>query len=302
MRIGTAYAQQLAIEAIAERQGRLHESQAQIASGRRVNRPSDDPVAAAEAERIRSQQARVEAEQRAVGLARERLSSADNALGDATELLQQARESLLAAGTATQSPSDRAKHGQALREIRSQLLAVANRGDGTGGFVFGGQGAASAPFDASGTQYAALAGTRTIGQQMPSPVSLDGRENFTAVPGPTGPESIFTRLDAAIAVLEDPATTGAQANAATQVAIGGVDRSIERFATTRTVVGERLRALDAHEQALESGSIEAQSRLSALVDVDFARAVSELTQNQTTLQAAMQSYAQVSKMTLFDYL
>ena len=92
------------------------------------------------------------------------------------------------------------------------------------------------------------------------------------------------------------------AAAATQVAIGGVDRSIERFATTRTVVGERLRALDAHEQALESGSIEAQSRLSALVDVDFARAVSELTQNQTTLQAAMQSYAQVSKMTLFDYL
>jgi flagellar hook-associated protein 3 FlgL len=68
------------------------------------------------------------------------------------------------------------------------------------------------------------------------------------------------------------------------------------------MVGERLKAIDAHEQALETGSIENQTRLSQLVDVDFARAISDMSQHQTALEAAMKSYAQISKMSLFDYV
>jgi flagellar hook-associated protein 3 FlgL len=67
------------------------------------------------------------------------------------------------------------------------------------------------------------------------------------------------------------------------------------------MVGERLRALDAHEQAVETGSIDNQSRLSELVDVDFAKVASQMVQHQTAYEAAMKSYAQIARMTLFDY-
>ncbi|MFZ4758578.1 MAG: flagellar hook-associated protein FlgL [Burkholderiaceae bacterium] len=301
MRIGTSYAQQLAINDIQDRQSKLLETQAQLSSGRRVNTPSDDPVAAAEAERLRSRDARLEAEKRAITHARAALSSSESALGDATDLMQSARETMLAAANGTASASDRANHGEALRQIRDQLLSVANRGDGSGGYLFGGQGSATEPIDATGTVYAPQAGTQDIGTMMRNPVSLDGRENFTAIRTPSGTESIFARLDAAIASLTNPATTSATAAAEMRTAIDSVDRALDRFGVTRTMVGERLRALDAHEQAVETGSIDNQSRLSELVDVDFAKVASQMIQHQTAYEAAMKSYAQIARMTLFDY-
>jgi flagellar hook-associated protein 3 FlgL len=302
MRIATAYAQQIAIDGITERQSQLLDTQNQLSSGRRVNSPSDDPSAAAEAERLRSREARLGSEQRAIEQARQMLGSADGALGDATDLLQSARESLLAAGNATTGPADRAKYAEQLRQVREQLLSVANRGDGAGGFVFGGQGAVTAPIDSSGTVYTPVAGMQTVGQDMVNPVSLDGRENFTAIRTATGTESIFAQLDAAIATLSDATATVAVSTGAANTALSAVDRALDRFSFTRTMVGERLKAIDAHEQAITTGSIDNQARLADLVDVDFAKTISSMTQHQTALEAAMKSYATISKMSLFDYV
>lgn len=302
MRIGTAFAQQIAIDGIGERQARLLEGQEQLSSGKRISRPSDDPLAAAEAERIRSRESRIEAEKRTTLFARQMLSNAESTLGDADTLLQSARESLLGANNPTLGPGDRGIFAAQLRQTREQLLAVANRGDGAGGFVFGGQGTPGAPIGTDGTTYAPQAGTQQLGQEMVSSVSLDGRQNFTAVRTATGTESVFAGLDAAIAALEAPGNTAAGVGPTVRGVIDTVDRTMERLGVTRTMVGERLRALDAHEQALESGSIELQARLSELVDLDFAKGVSTMLQNQTTLEAAMKSYAQIARLTLFDYI
>lgn len=302
MRIATAYAQQSALDSITERQTRLVQSQEQLSSGKRVNRPSDDPSAAAEAERLRSRESRMDADRRAIGHAREMLSNADAAIGDATGVLQSARDALLSAGNATLSAKDRANVAVQLRHMREQLVSVANRGDGQGGFVFGGQGTAVAPFASDGSAYAAPAGTMKVGQAYASEVSFDGSQHFTAVASPGGPENIFARLDAVIATLEDPATSAAAAHSAAGDAIGSVDRTLDRLATTRTVVGERLKGVDMHEQALETGSIQLKSRLSDLVDVDIAAAITQFTQNQSASEVALKAYAQVSRLTLFNEL
>jgi len=302
MRIATGYAQKVALDGITDRQAALIKSQEQLSSGKRINRPSDDPAAAAEAEKVRSRQARMDAEKRAVGYAQQQLSNADNTIGDATSLLQNARETLLRGANATNNASDRYTIGANLSAIRDQLLAVANRSDGTGGFVFGGQGANSAPIAADGTTYNAQPGTVQVGQELSSPVSLDGRANFTASPTGAGTESIFAQLDAAIAVFKDPAATAASAAAIAQSTLGGVDRSIDRLGVTRATVGERLNAIDTHLKDLENGTIDNASRMSALTDVDFAAAISNMTQNQTTVEAALKSYSTISKMSLFNFL
>ncbi len=302
MRIATGYAQKVALEGITDRQAALIKSQEQLSSGKRINRPSDDPAAAAEAEKVRSRQARMDAEKRAVGYAQQQLSNADNTIGDATSLLQNARETLLRGANATNNTSDRFTIGANLSAIRDQLLAVANRSDGTGGFVFGGQGANSAPIAADGTTYNAQPGTVQVGQELSSPVSLDGRENFTASPTGAGTESIFAQLDAAIAVFKDPNATALSAAAIAKTTLGSVDRSIDRLGVTRATVGERLNAVETHLKDLENGTIDNASRMSALTDVDFAAAISNMTQNQTTVEAALKSYSTISKMSLFNFL
>ena len=75
MRIATGYAQKVALDGITDRQAALIKSQEQLSSGKRINRPSDDPAAAAEAEKVRSRQARMDAEKRAVGYAQQQLSN-----------------------------------------------------------------------------------------------------------------------------------------------------------------------------------------------------------------------------------
>jgi len=217
-------------------------------------------------------------------------------------LLQNARETLLRGANATNNASDRYTIGANLSAIRDQLLAVANRSDGTGGFVFGGQGANSAPIAADGTTYNAQPGTVQVGQELSSPVSLDGRANFTASPTGAGTESIFAQLDAAIAVFKDPAATAASAAAIAQSTLGSVDRSIDRLGVTRATVGERLNAIETHLKDIENGTIDNASRMSALTDVDFAAAISNMAQNQTTVEAALKSYSTISKMSLFNFL
>jgi flagellar hook-associated protein 3 FlgL len=302
MRIATGYAQKVALEGITDRQAALIKSQEQLSSGKRINRPSDDPAAAAEAEKVRSRQARMDAEKRAVGYAQQQLSNADNTIGDATSLLQNAREILLRGANSTNNNSDRFTVGNNLSAIRDQLLSVVNRSDGTGGFVFGGQGANSAPIAPDGTTYNAQPGTVQVGQELSSPVSLDGRANFTASPTSTGTESIFAQLDAAIAVFKDPNATALSAAAIVQTTLGGVDRSIDRLGVTRATVGERLNAVETHLKDLENGTIDNATRMSALVDVDFAAAISNMAQNQTTVEAALKSYSTISKMSLFNFL
>jgi len=302
MRLSTSFAQQAAIDNIHERQTQMLRTQEQIATGRRLTTPSEDPVAAAEAERLRSRDSRLSVEMRTVSYARHLLSGAESALGDANDLLNAARDALLAAGNGAVAPADRATYAAQLREMREQLLLVANRRDGADGFVFGGQGGTVAPIDPTGTTYAPLAGAQQLGHDVTRPVSLDGRENFTEIRTATGTESIFVRLDVAIAALQDEALAQTDLAATVTGVIDSVDRAAARLSTTRTIVGERLRGLDAHEAALENGSIEAQTRLSSLVDLDFARGVSALLQHQTSYEAALKSYAQIARLSLFDYV
>src|SRR5258708_5002465 len=145
MRIITASSFDSAIANLQKRHNNLTESTKQLTSGKRVNNASDDPVAAARAERALATMSRSDANQRGLEASRNTMTLASGVLRDSVELLQQARESLVAAGNGSYSDAERQSLAVRLKEIRNQLLSVANRSDGSGGFVFGGQGSSSPP-------------------------------------------------------------------------------------------------------------------------------------------------------------
>lgn len=177
MRIATANANDAALNALMTRQTNLAESQQQLTTGKRVNRASDDPAAAARAERALAAEARSTANLRAVAASDNAMTLAESALGDAGDLLQSVREKLVAAGNASFSDADRSSLADELSEMRKQLLAVANRTDGAGTHLFGGQGANQAPFvdAAGGVQFVGANGQVQAASGEALPLTVDGQ-------------------------------------------------------------------------------------------------------------------------------
>lgn len=177
MRLATANLYEASIANLQRRQNALQEQQQQLTSGKRVALASDDPTGAARAERALASIGRVEANQRALEASRNGMTLAESALGDANELLQQARETLIAAGNASYSDAERQSLANKLKGLRDQLLAIANRPDGAGGYVFSGQGSSSPPFldQAGGVSYVGVAGTIQTGNLDNFQLTVDGR-------------------------------------------------------------------------------------------------------------------------------
>ncbi len=177
MRIASANAYDVGIDTLARRQSDLNALQEQLTTGKRVNRASDDPAAAARAERALASIGRSDTSQRAVDASKVLITQAESTLGDAGDLLQRARELMVSAGDPTYTDTDRAGMADELQQIRGQLLALANSGDGSGTFVFGGQGSTQKPFidTATGVQFAAAGGTMRTEQPTGLPLTTDGQ-------------------------------------------------------------------------------------------------------------------------------
>lgn len=177
MRITTSNAYDNSLDTLMRRQAELAKSQEQLTTGKRVNRASDDPAAAARAERALAAEARSTARMRSVDASLNAMSLTENALGDATELMQQVREALVAAGNGAYSDDERRVQADKIAGLRDQLLAVANRADGAGNYIFGGQGVTQPPFvdAAGGVVFRGTEGQLQAAASEALPLTVDGR-------------------------------------------------------------------------------------------------------------------------------
>jgi flagellar hook-associated protein 3 FlgL len=176
MRIASNSSNQGNVSTLQQRQQALQQAQEQMASGKRIARPSDDPAGVAIAERALNAQKRAESSQRALAASRNAMTLSESAVGNASGLVQNAREILLNAGNGSYSPAERKTLALQLRELRGQLLSLANQSDGSTGFLFGGQGASVAPFvdTPAGVQSQASGGAANASPTENLPLSVDG--------------------------------------------------------------------------------------------------------------------------------
>ncbi|MGE4242426.1 flagellar hook-associated protein FlgL [Ramlibacter sp.] len=119
---------------------------------------------------------------------------------------------------------------------------------------------------------------------------------------PAGRQSVFATLDDAIALLDDPGATNAQYAERLARVQAGLDRSLDAMVFSRTRAGEGLRQVDIAAARGEEAALSTESRRSDLQDMDIARGVSALQSSQTTLEAALRSYAGRSRASLFDFI
>lgn len=193
MRVSTAHSFDATVATLQKRQESLTTVQEQMSSGKRVNIASDDPTSAARAERARALTQRIATDKRASDISQNVMTLSESALSDASELLQKARETMVAAGNGSYTAAERQSQAAKLKEIRNQLLTIANRSDGSGGYLFGGQGSSSPPFiDApGGVVFRGQGGRIEIGSDETMPLTVDGAATWLTAP--TGNGTFETR-------------------------------------------------------------------------------------------------------------
>lgn len=311
MRVSTAFRYDQVVDNLQHRQQDLTASQIQLTSGKRVNKASDDPTAAARAERALASIGRSDADKRALDASRNVMSIAESALGDAVDLMQSARETLVAAGNGSYSDSERQALAAKLSEIRKQLLTVANRPDGSGGYVFGGQGMSSAPFtEVSSTPPNTVIFNGQRGQIQASSseainLTVDGQRTWLQGRNPDGSLStvnIFDTLQTAITNLNTPGQSSSVIQSNVTSGMADVDKILGNMQSARSEVGEALNRMDGIESRIADLKLAAQTEKSNAEDLDMTQAISEFTNRQSGYQAALQSYASIQKLSLFQYL
>ncbi|MFT5963052.1 MAG: flagellar hook-associated protein 3 FlgL, partial [Burkholderiaceae bacterium] len=147
----------------------------------------------------------------------------------------------------------------------------------------------------------------------PQTIAFDGLQ-FTASGAPASgnkyninpnAQSIFKTIGDLITALNTPATTAtAKTNltASLSSANNNVSAALDTALNVRAAGGARLQELDTLDTEGDNRSLQYASTLSNLQDLDYAKAVSELTQNQLTLQAAQQSFVKIANLSLFNYI
>ena len=410
-RVSTANQYDTALRNIGQRHTSLSNLQENLTSGKRVVRPSDDPVSAAQAERAINRLARIQTEQRALETQRNAIAQAESALGDAIGLMQNFRELTVSAGGGTLTPNDRATIANQLQGLREQIVEVANRKDTNGLPLLGALGSALAPFlgplsttpdysfsglpgQTSSTgvtipgmldgdsafmfnpqrdgvynaAVSAIPNTRQLTTSAVTPVdkSLVTGDNYTITFSAVGPgatpgtstatytltntttgaisapvtvpdypsdkpltiamtdvpglsftitgnpangdtitlqpsPSIFSTLDSAIRDIRSAPNSNAAIQAVGQ-ALGNMDIGLERLHNMRGYAGELLNRADRITGDQEKRSVQLEGDRSRAEDLDMIKGISDFQNQQVGYEAALKSYAQVQKLSLFNYI
>lgn len=146
MRVSSRFFQTMGVNSILDQQFKLSKTQNQLASGKRIQSPSDDPVATSQLMQLRQTQNTVGQFQANADAAVNRLSTEEGVLNSVTTLLQRVRELSIQAANATQTNDTRKFIASEVRQRLEELVGLANTRDGNGEYLFAGSKGFTEPF------------------------------------------------------------------------------------------------------------------------------------------------------------
>jgi len=258
--------------------------QTEISTGKRIQSPSDDPVAAARVSEISRSQANETVWKSNLNLAASLAARADTALASANGALDRASELMVAGANGTLSAQDRAVIAGELRAIAEELAVLKDARDSRGNRVFMAGVSLQIPV-ASGLAVSAV----------------DTREaTFESVDTAAGPQDVVAIVNAAAAALElaDPVARAA----AVAVSIDEVADAAGHIANMRGQHGALAARIDSLLDRNANSTLQLDEERKGLESADITAVIAKLQSQQLTLQAAQAVFARVNSQTLFDIL
>ena len=284
MRVSSSQVFDTAMSRLQQRQVELSQSQERLASGKKVGRPSDDPLAAARAEIALSRLTRIDAQQRAVALLSSRMDLTESVLADAGELILQAREQLIGVGSATFSEVSRDAMIEGLRSIGEQLNSLSVQTDASGSPLFG------EAMTSTEQALAAAFPNSEVWQGVPDPLDAGVRRPVIEV------------INRAIEELRKLDASGPEALSVLQGSLSELESTSDHLMSWRSRAGVYQQRAELLGLRLEKAASDSEMERSLAEDVDLVQAMTEMQTRQTAYDAALKTYAMVQRLSLFDQL
>lgn len=269
----------------------------QLASGKLINMPSDNPSGAAEIVQNQAQQGETDQFLQNTSAVEGLLQTADSTLSSVVNAVNQAISLGTQGANGTNSQANMQAIAQQVVGIRNQILGLANSSY-QGNYIFAGTATNAAPFtlDSSspdGVDYNGNTGVNTvqIAEGDSVQVNLPGSQVFQAAGG-----DVFGALQQLITALQSGDTAGAGA-ATTQLGT-----ALNSLSQQRVFYGNVVDQLNSNQNYLQQEQVNLQTNANTIDGVNLAQAATNLSQAQTTQSAALAALAKVIPQNLLQYL
>lgn len=318
MRLSTINSYQTLIKNINEVNSKFQNTALQMASEKRVNAPSDDPIAASQAVILAQAQAASSQYTAARSSATNSLNLESTVLEQAVDVIQSIQTLVVKAGNTTYSDADRQSMATELQGLKDQLVSLANTTDSNGNYIFAGYATDSAPFSVDDDGKVSYVGgdtaislkvdssrTLTTGNTGNS-VFMTLAAGFTTEPdGSTSESNIFNTIDYALEALNMPLNESTDADTEAYTALidkanRGLSNSLDNVLTVQAEVGSKINELTTLSSIGSSRDILYSDRMSSLVGADLISTYSDYILQQATLQAALQAFSGMKDLSLFQ--
>lgn len=282
-----------ALPAVQREVNRLHE---QIATGTKIPRASEDPSAFARARALESREQGYSATLRGLESGYDHLAFTQQHLSALSDLFNDAFAQGTRALNATLSDGDRQQMANAIDTLAATLLDTLNT-QKEDAFLFGGALTPDqAPFSVvngtlsfSGSPDAPV---RALTADQALPVGLSGQD-LAFLPSGT---SIYNALTEMSAALRSTDRSGDQA------AFGRLQEARNHVIDRTAAAGELAKRVELSMTLVREARMTTEVEKSRAADTDVAEAIIKLQQQQTRLQAALKVTADLSQLTLLNYL
>lgn len=301
MKISTNLFFQRASQQLVNNQDRLAEVQLQLGTGKKINNASDAPDKASTLQRLRTVMAQQQSYKGNVDKLTERLQNQDTVLQNVSSMLSRLRELSIQYANGTLSADQRRIAAVEVQGIRDQIFSLANSRDSNGLSLFSGSEVAQSAFREDGTYQGDQTSTDVpVGDSR----VVNNRRSGTDVFIPVTRSEVSGQVSVGFFKVIDDLQAGLQGNRIGDVqrAIGEITQIHQGISLAQADVGSDLNVAESQSNVIDEQLLRLKGLESDLQDVDYAEAVSRMQKEMLGLQAAQSSFAQIAKLSLFNYL
>ncbi|MBE2912921.1 flagellar hook-associated protein FlgL [Anoxybacillus flavithermus] len=266
--------------------------QQQLATGKKIHRPSEDPVVAVKGMHYRTSLTEIEQFQRNLSEAYTWMENSESALNHTTNVLQRARELVVQAKNGTLGPEDRQAIAREIEQLKKDLVQVANT-KVAGKYIFNGTKIEQAPVT-DGKPPTVSNNNDDFMVEVAKGVKL----KINVTPDNVFNQGLFDTLHDVEKVLDGSSTSGKTLDDL----LSDLDGHINDVLAERAELGARVNRLELVEQRLAEQQLIAKRMISDNEDADIEKIITELKSQESVHRAALSVGARIIQPTLVDFL
>lgn len=301
MRVSTGQLQQVMMDGLQRGAVDFSRINQQMASGKRILKPSDDPLGTVQLMSLKKEQANLQQYDANIESSRRHLGSAETYITSISDTLLRLRDLTLEAGNGAYGQSERQALASEMQSLKETLMDTANSKGSNGKYLFSGSEVNKAPVSdpdpVAGTyQYQGDNAVRQVsvssGVQVPTNVDIE--QVFF-----NGGDDFFQGLDAFIKELE---TSPDGVSDGMKVMLGKIDTSMDSNLELLTDVGSKLSALNQVKDTNSDITLYSKTLQLSLESLDYGQASMQLSQAELALKTTQQVYVKVNHLSLFNQM